>query len=138
MPVRKADATWNGVLQTGEGTMAVESGAYEGAYSYGTRFGDDPGTNPEELIGAAHAGCFSMAYANELDEAGYTPESVSTEASVHLEGGEITRIHLDCEATVPDIDEETFREIATAAKEGCPVSGALAAVDELTLDAALA
>ncbi|MFB6217815.1 MAG: OsmC family protein [Halobacteriaceae archaeon] len=138
MPVRKADATWNGDLRDGEGTMAVESGAYEGAFSYGTRFGDDPGTNPEELIAAAHAGCFSMAFANELDDAGHTPESVSTEASVYLEDGAITRVHLDCEAAVPDVDEGAFQEIAEGAKEGCPVSQALAAVDEITLDATLA
>jgi len=138
MPVKKANAEWNGTLREGSGEMFVESGAYEGEYSFAKRFGDEAGTNPEELIGAAHAGCFSMAFANELDEAGYTPESVETTAEVHLEDGSITRIHLITESNVPDVDEERFQEIAGEAKEGCPVSRALAGVDEITLDATLA
>ena len=137
MPVKKANAVWRGNLREGSGEMFVESGAYEGEFSFAKRFGDEPGTNPEELIGAAHAGCFSMAFSNELDEADYTPESVETTADVHLEDGTITRIHLTSEATVPDIDEDAFQEIAQEAKEGCPVSRALAGVDEITLDASL-
>jgi len=138
MPVKKANATWNGTLEEGSGEMFVESGAYEGEFSFAKRFGDEPGTNPEELIGAAHAGCFSMAFANELDEAGFTPESVETTAEVHLEDGSITRIDLITKASVPDIDEARFQEVANEAKEGCPVSRALAGVDEITLDATLA
>jgi len=138
MPVKKANATWNGTLEEGSGEMFVESGAYEGEFSFAKRFGDEAGTNPEELIGAAHAGCFSMAFANELDEAGFTPESVETTAEVHLEDGSITRIDLITEASVPDIDEARFQEVANDAKEGCPVSRALAGVDEITLDATLA
>jgi osmotically inducible protein OsmC len=138
MPVKKANATWNGTLEEGSGEMFVESGAYEGEFSFAKRFGDEAGTNPEELIGAAHAGCFSMAFANELDEAGFTPESVETTAEVHLEDGSITRIDLITKASVPDIDEARFQEVANEAKEGCPVSRALAGVDEITLDATLA
>ena len=139
MPTKHANATWNGDLRDGEGTMAVESGAYEGEYSFATRFTDEPGTNPEELIGAAHAGCFSMAFANELDEAGFTADEVSTEASVTIEDGAIIRVDLVTEATVPDIDEEQFHEIAAGAKEGCPVSKALTggSIEEITLDATL-
>jgi osmotically inducible protein OsmC len=121
--------------------MSLQSGAYEGAYSFRSRFEDGAGSNPEELIAAAHAGCFSMAFANVLDEAGYTPESVDTTADVTLrmleDGPAITKIHLTSEATVPDIDEETFQEHAEAAKDGCPVSKALAGA-EITLDATLA
>jgi osmotically inducible protein OsmC len=118
--------------------MSVESGEFADAeFSFATRFGDQPGTNPEELIAAAHAGCFSMALSNELDQAGFTPESVSTSAEVTLEDGAIVRIHLTSDATVPDIDEEQFVEIANGAKENCPVSVALGAVEEITLDARL-
>ena len=138
MPVNNADATWRGDLRTGDGTMSVESGEFADAeFSFATRFGDQPGTNPEELIAAAHAGCFSMALSNELDQAGFTPESVSTSAEVTLEDGAIVRIHLTSDATVPDIDEEQFVEIANGAKENCPVSVALGAVEEITLDARL-
>lgn len=139
MPRRSANATWNGNLKDGSGTMETESGAYEGAYSFATRFGDEPGTNPEELIGAAHAGCYSMAFANALDEEGYEPTEVHTEATVHLEDGAITRIDLRSEAEVADVDEETFQEIANDAKEGCPVSRALlgGSIEEITLDATL-
>jgi osmotically inducible protein OsmC len=125
----------------GEGTMAVGSGAFEGKYSFGTRFEDEPGTNPEELIGAAHAGCFSMAFAGNLQRAGHEPQSVETSARVHIDksgdGFAITRIELDTTADVPGIDEDEFQAIATASKEGCPVSKALAAVD-ISLDARLA
>jgi osmotically inducible protein OsmC len=125
----------------GEGTMAVGSGAFEGKYSFGTRFEDEPGTNPEELIGAAHAGCFSMAFAGNIQRAGYEPQSVETSARVHIDkagdGFAITRIELDSTAAVPGIGDEEFQQIATASKEGCPVSKALAAVD-ISLDARLA
>lgn len=138
MPVRHADAQWNGNLKGGDGMMRTQTGSYEGPYSFVSRFEEGEGSNPEELIAAAHAGCFSMAFANTLDGEGYTPETVSTRASVHLEDGAIVRIHLECDATVPDIDEETFQELAAQAKEDCPVSQALAAVPEITLDATLA
>jgi osmotically inducible protein OsmC len=117
--------------------MSTESGTYDGEFSFATRFGDQPGTNPEELIAAAHAGCFSMALSNELDEAGFTPDEVDTQADVHLEDGSITRIDLTTKAQVPEIDDEAFQEIAADAKENCPVSRALAAVNEITLDATL-
>jgi len=138
MPVRNANATWNGALKDGEGSMALGSGAFEGAYSFASRFEDGTGTNPEELIGAAHAGCFSMAFANELDGAGYDPQSVHTDAAVSLDGEtlSIESIELTTEASVPDIDEETFQEIADGAKSNCPVSKALAGV-EITLSATL-
>lgn len=140
MPKRSADATWKGNLSDGNGTMRLETGAYEGAYSFRSRFEDGAGSNPDELIAAAHAGCFSMALSGELAEAGYEPESVHTKAEVTLRvqeaGPSITNIHLTCEATVPDIDDETFQEHAEAAKTNCPVSKALAATD-ITLDASL-
>jgi len=141
MPTRSADATWNGNLPDGNGTMTVESGAYEGAYSYLSRFEDGAGSNPDELIGAAHAGCFSMALANVIDDAGYDPETVNTTADVTLrmleDGPAITKVHLTTHATVSGgIDDDTFQELADAAKSGCPVSKALAGV-EITLDATL-
>jgi osmotically inducible protein OsmC len=138
MPVRHATAEWSGNLRDGDGTMALGSGAFEGAYSFASRFEDGAGTNPEELIGAAHAGCFSMALANELAEAGYTPERVDTEAAVNLDADslEINHIDLTLEATIPDIDPETFQEFAEGAKENCPVSKALAGV-EISLSATL-
>ena len=141
MPTRSADATWTDNLSDGNGTMMLESGAYEGAYSFRSRFEDGAGSNPEELIAAAHAGCYSMALSNVLDEAGYDPEAVDTTADVTLrmvdEEPTITGIHLNTEATVPDIDDDAFQEHAEAAKEGCPVSKALAGT-EITLDASLA
>jgi osmotically inducible protein OsmC len=112
--------------------MKLASGAFAGAYSFGTRFEGAPGTNPEELIAAAHAGCFSMALSFMLEQAGYTPTRVHTTAKVSLdavEGGfAITRIRLATEGQVPGIDEKTFREFAEKAKSGCPVSKALSAV----------
>ncbi|GAB4415639.1 MAG: OsmC family protein [Anaerolineae bacterium] len=140
MAIRKASAVWEGSLREGKGTMRLGSGAFEGAYSFSTRFEDAPGTNPEELIGAAHAGCFSMAFSGNLGRAGFTPDYVRTTADVHLEkvetGFKITRIVLHLEAKVPGLDEKTFREQAEAAKSGCPVSQALAAVP-IELDARL-
>lgn len=140
MPIRSASAAWSGSLKAGNGSMKLESGAYEGAYSFGSRFEDAAGTNPEELIGAAHAGCFSMALTAGLGRAGFNPESVATSAKVYLEkddaGFSITRIELATEAVVPDIDSDAFQELAQGAKENCPVSKALAGV-EITLDATL-
>ncbi|MDZ7705124.1 MAG: OsmC family protein [Trueperaceae bacterium] len=140
MPTRSSSAVWEGNLREGKGTMKLGSGAFEGSYSFPSRFESGQGTNPEELIGAAHAGCFSMAFANELSSAGHTPDSIMTEAKVTLdqvEGGfAITGIALSCEAKVPGIDEATFQDIAEAAKNGCPVSKALTGT-EITLDAKL-
>jgi osmotically inducible protein OsmC len=138
MPVRTSHAEWEGDLRDGNGSMAVGSGVYEGEFTYVSRFeeGEEGKTNPEELIGAAHAGCFSMAFANELDGAGFTPERVHTSAHVHLEDGAITRVVLETEAEVPDIGEDQFMEIARDAKENCPVSQALAG-PEIELQATL-
>lgn len=141
MPVRKANAVWEGDLKGGQGKVALGSGAYEGPYSFGSRFEEAGGTNPEELIGAAHAGCFSMALAAGLGRAGHSPKRVATSAKVHLEkvgeGFKITRIELDNESEIPGIDDATFQEQARKAKEGCPVSQALAGV-EIILNARLA
>jgi osmotically inducible protein OsmC len=141
MPVRRANAVWEGGLRDGQGRIAVGSGACEGRYSFGSRFEEGSGTNPEELIGAAHAGCFSMAFAAGLGRAGFQPRRVATAAKVHVEkvesGFAITKIELDCEAEVPGIDEAAFQEQAQTAKETCPVSKALAGTT-ITLQARLA
>jgi len=141
MPVRKANAVWEGGLKDGQGKISLGSGAYEGPYSFGSRFEEAGGTNPEELIGGAHAGCFSMALTAALGRAGFSPQRVATSAKVHLEKvGEsfkITRIELDNESTIPGIDDATFQDHAKKAKEGCPVSQALAGT-EITLTARLA
>ncbi len=141
MPTRDAEARWNGNLTEGSGEMSFASGAYRGAYSFSSRFEDGTGTNPEELIGAAHAGCFSMALTAGLERAGYSPTSVETTARVHLErvegGFRIPRIELETTAQVPGIDDAAFQEQAATAKANCPVSVALAGVD-ITLDARLA
>src|SRR5262245_32417115 len=140
MAIRTAKAQWDGNLQEGKGTMALGSGAFEGTYSFASRFEEGKGTNPEELLGAAHAGCFSMAFANALAKGGFTPKSVRTNAKVHLmkqeAGFAITLIELQTEAQVPGIDNAKFQEIADGAKKGCPVSKALAAT-EIKLDAKL-
>jgi osmotically inducible protein OsmC len=140
MPARTANAVWEGNLQDGKGKMKLGSGAFEGAYSFSSRFEEGKGTNPEELIGAAHAGCFSMALSAGLGRAGYSPKRVQTEAKVHLvkaeAGFKISKIELQTEAEVPGIDEKTFQEQAEAAKGGCPVSQALAGV-EIQLNAKL-
>jgi lipoyl-dependent peroxiredoxin len=140
MPVREAEAVWEGSLQDGKGTMKMASGAYEGAYSFSSRFEEGTGTNPEELIAAAHAGCFSMALSGGLTRAGHPPTRVQTTAGVHLEksdaGFSITRIHLRTEAEVPGIDEAGFQEAAETAKKNCPVSRLLTGA-EITLDAKL-
>jgi lipoyl-dependent peroxiredoxin len=141
MPRRTANARWDGSLQEGRGTMRMASGAYEGPYSFQSRFEEGDGTNPEELIAAAHAGCFSMALSAELGRAGHEAESVETTATVHLdkldEGFGITRIELDTRARVPGVDEDEFQRIAEGAKQGCPVSQALKAVDSIELKAEL-
>lgn len=140
MPVRTADATWEGNLQEGSGLMETESGAYKGAYSFRSRFEETGGTNPDELIAAAHAGCFSMALSNLLAEAGHTPDRVHTTAKVHLETVDdaptITRVDLETEGAVPGLDEDEFQQHATAAKENCPVSKVLAGA-EISLNARL-
>jgi len=140
MPVRRAEAEWKGNLSRGSGRMKLGSGAFEGSYSFLSRFEDGPGSNPEELIGAAHAGCFSMALSHILSEAGHIPDSVHTTAKVHIDkvgdGFKITSIELHTEGKVPGIDKETFLEKAKAAKEGCPVSQALAGT-EIKLEAKL-
>lgn len=139
MPAR-ANAEWNGDLKTGHGTfLAGES--ITGEYSFKTRFEDEPGANPEQLIGAAHAACFSMAFSGMLAEAGYPPASVKTDAVVTLRpidgAPTIATIALTTVGDVPGIDEAEFLEHAKAAKAGCPVSRALASVPEITLDATL-
>ena len=140
MPKRTADAQWNGSLQDGNGTMRMASRSYEGPYTFQSRFKEGEGTNPEELIAAAHAGCFSMALSGDLGRAGYEPESVETHATVHIEVGEggagITRIELDTRARVPGIDDDEFQRVAEGAKKNCPVSKALTGV-EIDLDAEL-
>ena len=126
MPTRNASATWEGDLKSGKGSMRLGSGAFEGAYSFASRFENGTGTNPEELAGAAHAGCFSMAFANELSKAGFVPTRVATTAKVHLEKGDagfaISRIDLDTQASVPGIADAKFQEIAQGAKKNCPIS----------------
>jgi osmotically inducible protein OsmC len=131
MPTRSAQATWNGTLKEGRGDFKGSSGAISGSYSFGTRFENAAGTNPEELIGAAHAACFSMALAAGLGKAGHNPKRVSTTADVTIdkvgEGFKITKIVLKTEGQVPGIDEKTFKDFAEKTKTGCPVSQALSA-----------
>jgi osmotically inducible protein OsmC len=140
MAVRTAQAVWAGSLKEGYGSMKLGSGAYEGAFTWSSRFEDGIGTNPEELIGAAHAGCFSMALSSGLGKAGYTPTNIQTQAKVHLgkvdDKTRITKIELDVQAEVPGISPEEFQRIAEATKTGCPVSAALTGV-EITLVARL-
>jgi osmotically inducible protein OsmC len=140
MPVRRAEAVWEGTLKDGHGKIRLGSGAFEGTYSFGTRFESAPGTNPEELIGAAHAGCFSMALSAALSRNGFAPRRIATTADVALDkvgdGFKITSILLKTSAEVPGIDETKFREFAEGAKKGCPVSQALAGTD-IRLEAAL-
>jgi osmotically inducible protein OsmC len=141
MPTRSADAEWNGDLQTGNGRMAFGGGAFEGQYSFQSRFEEGEGTNPEELIAAAHAGCFSMFLANVLSQAGHEPESVSTTARVALEpedgGFGIKRSDLSTEVAVSGLDDEELQKHAEEAKRGCPVSRALGAI-EIGLEARFA
>jgi osmotically inducible protein OsmC len=137
---RNASAVWKGDLKSGKGTISTDSGVLSDTqYSFKTRFEDGKGTNPEELIAAAHAGCFSMALSSELGKLGLTADTISTTASVSLEktdaGFTITAVHLDLKAKVPGADKGTFETAANNAKKGCPVSRVLNA--EITLDAAL-
>ena len=137
---RKASAVWRGDLKTGKGSISTESGVLkETQYSFSTRFENGAGTNPEELIAAAHAGCFSMAFSAELGKAGLTPDSISTTATVTLEktdaGFTVTKSHLDVTAKIPGADKAKALEIANAAKAGCPISRLLKA--EITMDTKL-
>ena len=135
--IRTADAQWKGNLKEGSGSMKLGSGAYEGQFSFKSRFENGPGTNPEELIAAAHAGCFSMALSNALATAGHTPERVHTKANVDFgrddKGPLIQKIELVCEVNAPGLDEAKLQELGKQAKEGCPISRALAAVPSITL-----
>ena len=137
----KGHAEWNGDLKTGKGTFTAGEGI-SGEYSFKSRFEDGPGANPEQLIAAAHTACFSMAFSAALSEAGHVPESVKTDAVVTLrlkdEGPTITKIALKTVGVVPGIADAQFQEIAAGAKAGCPVSKALAGVEEITLEATLA
>ena len=139
MAVAKAEATWTGTLKEGAGTLAGASRHLQAPYTYRSRFeGDAGGTNPEELIGAAHAGCFSMFLAAQLTTAGFKPARIHTTAAVHLEAGPtIARIELVTEASVPGLDDKTFQEKVEASKRGCPVSKALASVPSIAVTARL-
>lgn len=140
MPTRKAQAVWQGGLPKGTGRFEGEGGAIRGNYTAGSRFGEDPGTNPEELLAAAHASCFSMALAGILGRAGYEPSEITTDAACTVEkigeGYTITTMRLSTRADVPGIDLEGFRELANQAKDGCPVSRALTGL-KVELDASL-
>jgi osmotically inducible protein OsmC len=127
MATRTSSAEWKGSLKDGSGTMRLGSGAYEGPFTFASRFETGPGTNPEELIAAAHAGCFSMFLSSLLTQAGFTPRRISTTATVHLDAGpKITLIELDTEADVPNLSEKAFIGYTETAKKDCPVSKALA------------
>ncbi len=140
MPDKKASAVWNGDLKSGNGTVSLGSGTFEGSYTFASRFEDGKGTNPEELIAAAHAGCYSMALSNKLHKAGHNSQNVSTKAVITLEPVDgaptISIIKLVAEANVPGLSNEEFQKIAEATKEACPVSRALKAVT-IHLDAKL-
>ena len=140
MAIRNAEAVWEGSLKDGNGKMKLGSGAFEGSFTWSSRFENAPGTNPEELLGAAHAGCYSMSVSSNLGRAGFTPQHIHTTAQVTIEPVEgrnkITHIALDMEARVPNISNEQFMQIAEYAKEHCPVSAALTGVP-ITLNARL-
>jgi osmotically inducible protein OsmC len=142
MATRNGSAEWKGDLAGGAGTLTVGDGVFQGNYSFSSRFEEGEGTNPEELIAAAHASCFAMALSNILAEHGHPPESVRTTARVHLRNVDgaptIAEIDLDVEGRVPGIDEDHFRHHAEEAKAGCPVSRALAGVPDIRLSARLA
>lgn len=141
MAIRTASAHWQGTLTEGSGVLRTGKGGYEGHYSFRSRFEEGEGTNPEELIGAAHAGCFSMALSKGLTDAGFPPTTVDTTANVHLEPVEgkqtVTRIDLISVADVPGIDATTFAKIAEVTKETCPISRLLAPGTQITLEASL-
>src|SRR5215469_3573899 len=138
---RTASAVWKGTLKEGKGSISTQSGTLKDTqYSFAARFAEGVGTNPEELIAAAHAGCFSMAFSAELGKAGFTPDSIETSARLTLDMHDkptITKIHLTTKAKIPGIDKTKFDEIAAGAKAGCPVSRLLAPAAEITLDATL-
>ncbi|HEY3007994.1 MAG TPA: OsmC family protein [Micromonosporaceae bacterium] len=142
MPIRTATARWEGTLTEGAGTMRTGGGGLSASYSYKSRFEDGEGSNPEELIAAAHSGCFSMALSKGLTDAGYPPTSISTSASVHLDktdaGMTVTRIDLDTVGEVPNIDAAEFNKIAEGAKDNCPISRLLSPGADITLSARLA
>jgi osmotically inducible protein OsmC len=139
--LRTADAEWKGSLKAGGGEFKLGSGVYEGKYSFASRFESGKGTNPEELIAAAHSACFSMALSVALEQAGHVPDRVHTVARVHLErdqtGFLIQKIELATEVKAPGLTNDKLQELATAAKKNCPISRALAAVPAITLDAKL-
>jgi lipoyl-dependent peroxiredoxin len=141
MATRNGSAEWRGDLKTGDGDLTVGDGVFKGAYSFSSRFEEGEGTNPEELIAAAHAACFSMSLGNIMAQHGHPAESVRTVAKVHLRqtdtGPAIQQIELETEGRVPGIDQDHFAEHAEEAKKDCPVSRALAGVEEITLTARL-
>jgi osmotically inducible protein OsmC len=141
MTARNGSAEWHGDVQSGSGTVTVGDGVFEGAYSYESRFGEGKGTNPEQLIAAAHAACFTMALSNILGAAGHAPESLHTDARVRLRNIDgaptLVRVDLDAEGHVPDVDEVQFQRHADEAKAACPVSRALAGIPEIVLTARL-
>ena len=141
MSIRNAETTWNGTLKDGSGNMKVGSGAFDVPFTWGTRFGDDPGTNPEELIGAAQAGCFTMFLSAQLTNAGFQPETLHTVADVHFgrddQGPMIEKIVLTTKASVPGVGQEKFDELVAVSKKNCPISRALASVPEFEVNATL-
>lgn len=141
MAIRKATARWDGTLREGTGRTQGESGAFDVPFSFKTRFGDEPGTNPEELLGAAHAGCYSMALSGGLGNAGFTANYINTVAHVTIGPVDgrptVSKIELVVEASVPDIEDAQFQEIAAATKEGCPISRALGAISDISVKATL-
>ncbi|ESY66622.1 OsmC family protein [Mesorhizobium sp. M0051] len=141
MTIREASAEWQGTLKEGSGRLRLGSGVFEGAYSFPSRFENGPGTNPEELIAAAHAGCFSMALSAKLGTAGHIPTSISTIAKVHLgttaAGPTITRIEIETQAEIPSLTPDEFQKLAETTKTACLVSRALAGVANITLKAEL-
>lgn len=141
MPTRSGSAVWRGDLQNGDGDLQVGDGVFAGAYSFKSRFEEGEGTNPEELIAAAHAACFAMAFSNILAGEGHTPESVDARARVVLKEVDgaptLARIELTAEGSVPGIDEGEFQRLADQAKKDCPVSRALGGVPEVRLEASL-
>lgn len=141
MAIRSSTAQWEGDLKSGKGTMTVGEGKFTGPFTFASRFEEGKGSNPEELITAAHAGCFSMAFSAELDKAGHKPTRVATKATLHLGpdpagGAHVFKIELSCEAVVPGIDNAKFQEVAEGARQGCPISKLLKAA-EIVLTAKL-
>src|SRR5213595_854957 len=137
MPTSRASAVWEGKLKDGRGSFKAGSGAFSGPYTFATRFENAKGTNPEELIAAAHAACFSMAFANYLSTQGHRPLLISTKATISLENGVIGKMHLVTEGQVPGMKAEAFKQYAAEAEKKCPVSNLLRSGLKITLDAAL-